>query len=115
MLRFALTCEEISKTTKKLEKEKILSAYLLGLSDEDLAIAAIFLTGYPFSLKDQRVTNVGYAAIRDALEELEPDVESKLGPILLRTGDLGTAIAELFTGRMTEPVLTLQRVRSYYE
>ena len=80
MLRFARTCEAVSKTTKKLEKEKILAGYLRDLNDEDLAIACIFFTGYPFALKDQRVTNAGYAAIRDALEELQPGLIEQLAP-----------------------------------
>ncbi len=115
MLRFALCCEEISKTTKKLQKEQILSTYLRGLTDEDLSIASVFFTGYPFALKDQRVTRVGFAAIRDALENLDAGFDHKLGPALLRTGDLGTAIAEIFPTQTTEPVLTLKQVRSYYE
>ena len=115
MLRFALCCEEISKTTKKLQKEQILATYLSGLTDEDLAIAAVFFTGYPFPLKDQRVTRVGFAAIRDALEDLDAGFAEKLGPALLRTGDLGTAIAEVFSTPATEPVMTLKDVRSYYE
>ncbi len=114
MLRFALVCEDVSKTTKKLEKEKLLGAYLRGLNDADLAQACVFFTGYPFSLKDQRVTNVGYAAIRDALEVLHPGFSEKLGPVLLRTGDLGTAVEELFLERRVEPSLTLQDVASYY-
>jgi DNA ligase 1 len=83
------------------------------------------------------VMNVGYAAIRDALDDLENGLTERLGPVLLRTGDLGTAIAELFQqfpsgGRppipadqqvafpmeeshLTEPVLTLAEARSYYE
>jgi DNA ligase-1 len=115
MLRFALTCEAVSKTTKKLEKEKILAAYLRDLNDEDLAVACIFFTGYPFALKDQRVTNAGYAAIRDALEELHPGLTEQLGPLLLRTGDLGTAIEELLMAQSREPVLTLKETASYYD
>jgi DNA ligase-1 len=115
MLRFSLTCEEVSKTTKKLEKERILTRYFSDLSDEDLAIACVFFTGYPFPLKDQRVTNVGYAAIRGALEQIEPGITGKLGPVLLRTGDLGSAIEELFQRHSREPVLTLKETRSYYE
>ena len=125
MLRFALTCEEISKTTKKLEKEKILSTYLQSLTDRELSIAVIFFTGYPFALKDQRVMNVGYAAIRGALEDLESGLQERMGSVLLRTGDLGTAIEELFQQSRTaagggqpvpvEPVLTLSEAKSYYE
>ena len=115
MLRFALCCEDISKTTKKLQKEKILATYLSGLTDEDLSIACVFFTGYPFALKDQRVTRVGFAAIRDALEDLDTGFAERLGPVLLRTGDLGTAIAEIFSSPASEPVLSLKEVRSYYE
>lgn len=115
MLRFALACEQISKTTKKLEKEKILSAYLGSLTDEDLAVATVFLTGQPFPLKDQRVTNVGYAAIHAALEHLQNGLTQQLGPVLLRTGDLGTAVEELLQSGIQEPVLTLHDARSYYE
>jgi len=114
MLRFALVCESVSKTTKKLEKEALLAAYFHGLTDEDLARASIFFTGYPFALKDQRVTNVGYAAIRDALEELYPGAAEKLGPVVLHTGDLGSAVEELLASAPQEAALTLQGAASYY-
>ena len=75
----------------------------------------IFFTGYPFALKDQRVTNAGYAAIRDALKELQPGLIEQLSPVLLRTGDLGTAIEELLMAQSREPVLTLKEAVSYYD
>jgi DNA ligase-1 len=114
MLRFALVCEEVSRTTKKLEKERLLGAYLRELNDSDIAQACIFFTGYPFALKDQRVAKVGFAAIRDALEQMQPGFSGKLGPVILRTGDLGSAVEELLRGRHTDDNLTLQEVASYY-
>jgi DNA ligase-1 len=118
MHRFAEVCDRISGTTKKLEKEQILSEYLKTLNDQDLAIACIFLTGSPFSMRDQRTTNVGFAAVRDALGEIAPVLIEQLGAVLLQTGDPGTAVQELLRQhRATEstPVLTLNEVLSYYE
>lgn len=115
MQKFSEVAEAISQTTKKLEKEKILSEYLRSLSPEDLKIACIFLSGSPYALRDQRTTNVGFAAVRDSLMELDPEADGKLGPILLRTGDLGTAVEELFRQRQVIPQFTLQQVRSAFE
>ena len=117
MQKFAEVAEAISRTTKRLEKEKILSEYLRSLSPEDLKIACIFLSGSPFALRDQRTTNVGFAAVRDSLVELDPEADEKLGPILLRTGDLGTAVAELFADRKNGPSadLSLHQVHSRFE
>src|SRR5262249_148357 len=112
---FSQICQQISATTKKLEKEKILSEYLKSLNDEDLALACIFLSGAPFALRDQRTTNVGFAAVRDALNTLEPQAEDRLGPILLRTGDLGTAVEELFQNRAVSPTLSLKDLRSFFD
>jgi ATP-dependent DNA ligase I len=114
MLRFARVCESVSKTTKKLEKERLLAGYLCELNEPDLVQACIFFTGRPFALKDQRVTNVGFAAIRDALEEMQSGLTEKLGPVLLRTGDLGAAVEELLMNRRNDAVLTLQDLASYY-
>src|SRR5262249_61374585 len=82
MKTFAEVCEQIAATTKKLEKERILSEYLRTLNDKDLAIACTFLSGSPFALRDQRTLNTGFAAIRDALIELHPEVEAGLGHAL---------------------------------
>jgi ATP-dependent DNA ligase I len=114
MQHFAETCEQISATTKKLEKERILSDYLNQLSDDDLPIACIFLSGSPFALRDQRTTNAGYALLRDSLSALIPDSIDRLGPALLRSGDLGSAVEELLDGKNVDPNLKLRDVSRYY-
>lgn len=116
MQQFAEVCENIAATTKKLEKEKILCEYLRSLNDEDLSVACIFLSGAPFALRDQRTLNTGFAALRDALFELDPTVELKLGPALLKTGDPGEAIQELLPDRSSiRRSLTLQDALTYYK
>ena len=115
MQRFSLICEQISATTKKLEKERILSEYLRLLDDPDLATACIFLSGSTFALRDQRVTNVGFAAIRDAVLEIAPESEPVLGELLLKTGDAGSAIEQILSANSVQPGLSLWDVLSYYE
>ncbi len=115
MQRFSQICEQISATTKKLEKERILSEYLRVLDDPDLATASVFLSGSPFALRDQRVTNVGFAAIRDVILEIAPESEPILGQLLLKTGDVGAAIQEILSLHSADPVLSMQNVLSYYE
>lgn len=115
MQRFAETCEQISATTRKLEKERIVSEYLQPLNDADLATAVHFLSGSPFSRRDQRSLNTGFAAVRDALLEMAPEWADQLGPALLRTGDAGDAVAGLMQERPSPaPVLSLQDVAAYY-
>jgi DNA ligase-1 len=114
MKKFSEICEQISATTKKLEKERILSEYLRQLGDEDLAIACVFLSGYTFSLRDQRKTHVGFAVVRDAILQIQPGAEEQLGALLIRTGDLGTAVAELLSGKLASDHLTLPDVMSYF-
>jgi ATP-dependent DNA ligase I len=115
MHKLSQTCEQIAATTKKLEKERILSEYLNQLSDEDLSTACVFLSGTPFPLRDQRTTNAGFALLRDALADIVPDAVDRLGPVLLRSGDLGTAVEELFQGKTSPPTLTLKEILSYFE
>lgn len=95
-----------------------MSEYLRLLNDEDLSIACIFLSGAPFSMRDQRITNVGFAAVRDALTEIDPGFLERLGSVLLNTGDPGTAIQELLqsgSSGSVPPTLSLKDVLSYYE
>ncbi len=115
MQGFSQTCDQIAASTRRLEKERILSEYLLSLNDEDLAIAVTFFTGSPFSLRDQRITNTGFAALRDVLCEIDPRAEEFLGPLLLRTGDLGAAVEQLFSTRVGQPCLTLVKVKVYFD
>lgn len=117
MQKFSEICEAIAATTKKLEKEKILSSYMLTLDEDDLRIAAIFLSGSPFALRDQRTTNTGFAVVRDALMEIDPDAVLRFGPVLLQTGDPGAAVAELLaaSGHNPPPSLTLKEVSRYFD
>ncbi|TME76947.1 MAG: hypothetical protein E6I48_03385, partial [Chloroflexi bacterium] len=54
------TADAVRATTKKLEKNRLLGAYLARLDDADLVIAARLFAGAPFPRKDERVLSVGW-------------------------------------------------------
>jgi DNA ligase-1 len=116
MLTFSETCEKIAATTKKLEKERILAGYLQSLIKEDLAIAAVFMSGSPFALREQRTTSAGFAVVRDALLEIAPNAVEKFGEALLQTGDPGAAVAQILeaSGHNVRASLHLKEVQDYY-
>src|SRR5580765_5410808 len=117
MQKFAEVCEEVAATSRKLEKERIVSEYLRSLDDADLVTAVHFLSGAPFSRRDQRTLNTGFAAVRDALLEMYPGWADRLGPVMLRTGDAADAVAELMAEQPAPagPPLSLQDASAYYQ
>ena len=80
-------------TPKRLEKAAILGAYLGALDDDDLPIAARFLSGRPFPAHDARTLNIGGAtlvAVICALAGLPPE---DYGALHVQHGDIGDVAA----------------------
>jgi DNA ligase 1 len=103
---FAQLGEQLAATTKKLEKAALLKVYLSALSDADLALVTRFLAGRPFALADERVLNVGWAVVRDAIcaiSGMEPDA---FGTLATRMGEAGAA-AEIALAGHAAPAATL--------
>ena len=101
MKRFAQACEAISKTTKKLEKEARLAEYLRSLTDEELSIAAVFLSGRPFPSTHQETLNLGWASVQKVFINRFGVSPDQMTAAYLQTGDTG-AMAQILleeTGR----------------
>ncbi|MBK9713988.1 MAG: ATP-dependent DNA ligase [Kouleothrix sp.] len=112
---FAQLCERLAATPKKLEKAALLGGYFAALPDGDLAIAARFLAGRPFALADERVLNVGWAVVRDAVCELAGMDAETFGALATRMGEAGAA-AEIALERhaAAAPTLALADVAGLY-
>ena len=95
MRRFAETAEAISHTPSRLKKVTILADYLHDLPDTDLRAAAVFFTGRPFPLADDRTLNVGGAALARVILGIAGASDTDLGEAYLRHGDLGEAARKL--------------------
>ena len=102
---FAGVCEAIAATTKRNEKADQLGAFFERLSDADLRRAARYSAGRPFPLHDERIVNVGMAALLDAVGRVAGMPREALRPRLVKLGDPGEvaeeALAEQPSGAYT--------------
>jgi DNA ligase-1 len=116
---FASTAEKVAATTKRNEKAAIVGAYLAALSDTDLVRASRFLAGYIFPLADQRTTNVGGAALLNAMSAVSGLSRQDLTARTVALGDLGDVTYEAFESSKQAPkggsVLSLRDVADAFE
>ncbi|HKY52479.1 MAG TPA: hypothetical protein VJP45_14575, partial [Candidatus Limnocylindria bacterium] len=110
------TADAVRATTKKLEKNRLLGAYLARLEDDDLVIAARLFAGAPFPRKDERVLSVGWAALSDVLLERAGKSGDDMGASYQRHADLGDVAHELIgdSPHQGEP-LTLDDVAAAFD
>ncbi|HEX9929613.1 MAG TPA: hypothetical protein VGB02_13855, partial [Pyrinomonadaceae bacterium] len=95
-LRFCETAERVGVTAKRLEKAAALKDYFETLSDEDLVLAARFFAGQAFSLRDQRTTNIGGAALFNAISAATTIDVEELKRLTVVSGDIGDTAAKIF-------------------
>ena len=95
-LRFCETAETVGATTKRLEKAATLKDYFETLSDVDLVLAARFFAGQAFSLRDQRTTNIGGAALFNAISVVSNIAVEELKRLTVISGDTGDTAAAIF-------------------
>lgn len=87
--RWCDVADAVRATTKRLEKSAALEAYLPTLADDALAVAARFFSGLPFPRHDQRTTNVGGAAVGEALAAVTGVERDTLRARSVEVGELG--------------------------
>ena len=97
---FASLCESIRSATGKLEKIRLLSAFLRALRANDLRHVSVWLTGHAFPRCDDRRLNVGSAVIRRALSECTGLPETVVRAASRRNNDTGLTVTELLSGRL---------------
>jgi len=113
---FALVCEQLAATTKKLEKAELLKDYFAALSDQDLQLVARFLAGRPFALADERVLNVGWAVVRDAVCAISGMPPEEFGALATQMGEAGAAAQIALEGHAaTTPTVTHAEIADFYE
>src|SRR4029450_2300144 len=98
-LDFANVGEDIGATPAKLEKIRLLSEYLRGLTSEQLPIATTFFTGRAFAQSDPRILQVGWAVIFRALQDATKIGDAEFHRIAGRHGDASKSAFEVLDGR----------------
>jgi DNA ligase-1 len=111
---FSVTANAIARTTKKLEKERILAEYLRTLDDAQLERAVVFFSGSPFPRREQRVLGVGGALIGEAVSEATGYSHDEVWAAWPKYADPGDTIAEVFDADPTRDV-TLTELGEYFD
>ena len=95
---FAAANDAAAATTKKLEKQSVLAAYVATLGDLDLPLAVRYAAGRAFAATDERVLGVSSAAFRDVIVPLFDLDDWRERTV--RNGEVGEALAELWEERV---------------
>ena len=98
-LKFANVGQAIAATSAKLEKIRLLSAYLRGLTSEQLRIVTTYFTGRAFAQSDPRILQVGWAVIFRALQDATKIGAGEFHRIAGKHGDAGKTAFEVLDGR----------------
>ncbi len=98
-MRFAETCAAIAETSSKLEKVRFLAGYLQTLSPEQLKRVAVWFTGAAFPGSENKVLQLGWALLRDALCVAGGIDEPELLQVYLKHSDLGETAFEVLSRR----------------
>jgi DNA ligase 1 len=106
-LDFANIGEAIGATPAKLEKIRLLSDYLLGLTSEQLPITTTYFTGRAFAQSDPRILQIGWAVIFRALHDVTKIRDADFHRIAGKYGDAGKAAFEVLDGRTAPQPFTI--------
>jgi DNA ligase 1 len=91
--------EALRATRSRLEKRRLLVAYLAALPDDALPLAVTYLGGRPFPRGDGRALSVGGATLDAALRAAQLELtDETVTAAWRRHADAGDAAAELWAG-----------------
>ncbi|MEM7384508.1 MAG: ATP-dependent DNA ligase, partial [Verrucomicrobiota bacterium] len=113
---FVEICERIAATTGRMGKIDILSRYFQTLSEANLPRAALYLTGKPFSRRDQEPSlQVGWALIRKALIKVSGLSEAAYREISQSQNDAGRTAFLVLEGRTTPRASSLIEIETFFQ
>ena len=115
LLAFAETCTRIAGNAGKLEKVRILSGYLRTVPQKAVHLAATWFTGRPFPSNHNKVLQLGWALIQDAVSQAAGVDAAVFHQVYLKYSDLGETAAELLGHRALPAQLSLQRVAEVFD
>ncbi|HYG33534.1 MAG TPA: ATP-dependent DNA ligase [Clostridia bacterium] len=112
---FAATCARIAGDTRKLEKVRMLADYLHLLKGESIKLAATWFTGRPLPVSQNKVLQLGWAVLRDALCSAGEISHSVFHQIYLKHSDLGETAAEILESHSTQASLSMSEVGELFQ
>ncbi len=112
---FAEVGESIAATPAKLQKVRLLAEYLHSLDQEQLPIAARYLTGKAFAQSDPRTLQIGWAVIFRALLAASKLTEAELRRIGRSYGDAGKSALEALENRTAPEPFSLAESQMLFD
>jgi len=110
LAEFAKANDAAAGTPKRTEKQRILAEYFRALGDEDLKRAARWVAG-----ERVPVLNVGWALVSRVLLELLGLEAGAYHELVVRSGEIGEAVARAWKNRDGEPSLTLEEIERGFD
>jgi len=114
-LAFSETCAQIAADSRKLEKIRLLAEYLRTLEPQALVLAVAWFTGRPFPSSHNKVLQLGWAVLRDALCAVGGIDEFGLHQIYLKHSDSGETAMEVLRHCSSAATLSTERVGQIFE
>jgi DNA ligase-1 len=113
---FALVAANLRATRRTSGKIDLAAGYLGALDPASLPIAARFLSGRPFSAREERTLSVGGSAIYRTGRAMFPEIDDEtLGDCFREVGDAGETFALLQRGRGREEDLRLSEAAEFFD
>jgi DNA ligase-1 len=112
---FAECCGVIRENSGKLEKIRLLAEYLRPLNPDSLESVVPWFSGRPFPAAQNKVMQVGWAVLRDALAAAADVEVAAFQQVYLRHSDVGETAQELLAARNVAPGLRLEEVQRLFE
>ena len=113
-VRFAEACSKIAGDSRKLEKVRIVAEYLRELKGDSVGLAATWFSGRPFPASQNKVLQLGWAVLRDALCGIAQIGEQEFHQVYLKHSDAGETAAEVLQGQNIEPSLSLDEINALF-
>lgn len=113
-IAFAETCSQIAADSSKLEKIRRVAEYLRTLDGDAVSVTATWFSGRPFPAAQNKVLQLGWAVLRDALCAVGEIDAPALHQIYSKYSDVGESAGEVLERRSTKPNLSVEEINDLF-
>lgn len=116
LLELAQAGDAIASTSSKLEKVRLLAAFLRATDGDEVMLGARYFTGFVFPTGDERTLNIGGAAFTAVLRDVSGADDADIGAAWRRHSDTGDVTFELLerTARTDFEPVSLQELDAIF-
>lgn len=113
-VEFCQACSNVATSSGKLEKVRVVAEYLRTLNGEAVGLAATWFSGRPFPASQNKVLQLGWAVMRDALCAVGQVDETAFHQTYLKHSDPGETAADILQHHQVEATLSVEDVNDIF-